>query len=285
MVVGLLMLLQMIAGRGHRRSQEAQRDHVRLAEVSGELDGSTGWSKRKWDEVNAATAAEAHARQARINRGLPPLPLFPTHTTKCGDHRCPTRRLRPATTLLPRTRRRGTAAPHDGLFRPWHRCRPGEGNMKGYKMWFQPYEHREYYVQSRSRNAPLTVARAARFPPRELYWKCLPAGAWSAPLRLSPPVLPGRPSLPCVQLKPSSPLPPPFPPGSDAPRMPLTLRRRTPVWWRWQSGFRSTVSGGPPPPHRMARQPIWKRLLSRTAPDLLSFFPVGPQPDIASAGH
>jgi hypothetical protein len=26
--------------------------------------------------------------------------------------------------------------------------------MKGYKMWSQPYEHREYYVQSRSRNAP-----------------------------------------------------------------------------------------------------------------------------------
>ena len=26
--------------------------------------------------------------------------------------------------------------------------------MKGYKMWFQPYEHREAYVQSRSRKAP-----------------------------------------------------------------------------------------------------------------------------------
>lgn len=216
MVVGLLMLLQMIAGRGHRRSQEAQRDHVRLAEVSGELDGSTGWSKRKWDEVNAATAAEAHARQARINRGLPPLPLFPTHTTKCGDRRCPTRRLLPATALLPRTRRRGTAAPHDGLFRPWRRCRPGEGNMKGYKMWFQPYEHREYYVQSHSRNAPLTVARAAHFPPRELSWKCLPAGAWSAPLRLSPPVLPG-PSIPAVRA--AQALLPASPPPSFSPRL------------------------------------------------------------------
>jgi hypothetical protein len=92
MVVGLLLLQAFAGRRGHRGSQEAHHNHVRLAELSGELDGSAGWSKRKWDEVNAATAAEAHARQARINRGLPPLPLFPTHTTMCGERRCPTRR-------------------------------------------------------------------------------------------------------------------------------------------------------------------------------------------------
>ena len=33
-------------------------------------------------------------------------------------------------------------------------CRPGEGNLKGYTMWFQPYEHREAYVQSRQRKRP-----------------------------------------------------------------------------------------------------------------------------------
>ena len=33
-------------------------------------------------------------------------------------------------------------------------CRPGEGNLKGYKMWGQPYLHREPYVQSKSRRPP-----------------------------------------------------------------------------------------------------------------------------------
>jgi hypothetical protein len=124
MAAGLLLLLQAAAGRGHRRHAEASADHVRLAAASGELDGSAGWSKKKWDEVNAATAAEAHERQTRISHGLPPLPLFPTHTTMCGGRRCrqamksragqpcrgvqrdrcPIRQLCPAMALLPRTR-------------------------------------------------------------------------------------------------------------------------------------------------------------------------------------
>jgi hypothetical protein len=48
------------------------------------------------------------------------MPWFPTHSTRCGD-------------------------------RP---CRPGEGNLRGYRFWGQPYIHREDYVQSRIRRAP-----------------------------------------------------------------------------------------------------------------------------------
>ena len=48
------------------------------------------------------------------------MPWFPTHTTRCGG------RL----------------------------CNPGEGNLKGYRFWGQPYIHREDFVQSRHRAAP-----------------------------------------------------------------------------------------------------------------------------------
>ena len=33
-------------------------------------------------------------------------------------------------------------------------CRPGEGNLAGYRFWGQPYLHREQYVQSRRRRPP-----------------------------------------------------------------------------------------------------------------------------------
>ena len=49
------------------------------------------------------------------------MPWFPTHETVCNGSRL---------------------------------CRPGEGNLKGYKFWGQPYIHREDYVQSRLRTAP-----------------------------------------------------------------------------------------------------------------------------------
>eukprot|EP00854_Cymbomonas_tetramitiformis_P013777 gene13777-16284_t len=80
----------------------------------------TSWSQAKRDEVEAATAAQLLARRQRREKGLLPLPHFPTHSTRCGERA----------------------------------CRPGEGNMKGYTMSFQPYEHREAYVQSRSRDIP-----------------------------------------------------------------------------------------------------------------------------------
>lgn len=87
--VALLVLLWLSPAwcRGRRRGLEVVHDHMRRAEASGELDGSAGWSKKKWAEVNAATAAEAHARETRLKNGLPPLPLFPTHTTTCGTRR------------------------------------------------------------------------------------------------------------------------------------------------------------------------------------------------------
>lgn len=58
------------------------------------------------------------------------LPWLPTHTTMCGDHV----------------------------------CKPGEGNLKGYKMWGQPYIHREAWVQSKSRRMPHSPD-----PPHEHY--------------------------------------------------------------------------------------------------------------------
>ena len=89
------------------------------------------WSAKKKKEIQAAIDAEKHERDQRVKRGLPLLPIFPTHATVC-----------------------------DG-----RQCRPGEGNMKHsteigvggewrYKQWTQPYEHREWYVQSRSRKMP-----------------------------------------------------------------------------------------------------------------------------------
>lgn len=99
---------------------EARGRRQKLVEDVDEEDGSVGWSAGKRKQIEEASAAEARERQRREARGLKPLPLFPTHATVC-----------------------------DG--RP---CRPGEGNMKGYQMWFQPYEHREAYVQSRSRRMP-----------------------------------------------------------------------------------------------------------------------------------
>ena len=91
------------------------------------------WGPRKRKEIMEAVKAEAHERENRRKRGLPMLPLFPSHTIACAG-------------------------------RPGNRCRPGEGNMKHsmegtgekqrFKQWTQPYEHREAYVQSRSRNPP-----------------------------------------------------------------------------------------------------------------------------------
>ena len=77
--------------------------HARKRYQVVEEDGSVGWTRAKKAEIEKATAAEAYERRRREKAGLPPLPLFPTHTTICGG-------------------------------RP---CRPGEGNMKGYQMWSQ----------------------------------------------------------------------------------------------------------------------------------------------------
>ena len=43
---------------------------------------------------------------------------------------------------------------HELMCNRTKRCRPGEGNTKGYRFWGQPYIHREEYVQSRRRQAP-----------------------------------------------------------------------------------------------------------------------------------
>ena len=61
-------------------------------------------------------AADTGASEAAARK----LPWMPTHQTWCGQ-------------------------------RP---CRPGEGNLAGYKMWGQPYIHREAWVQAKSRRTP-----------------------------------------------------------------------------------------------------------------------------------
>lgn len=64
------------------------------------------------------------------------MPWLPTHKTVCGD-------------------------------RP---CRPGEGNLKGYRMWGQPYIHREAWVQSKTRKMPHSPD-----PPHEHYHEVVQA--------------------------------------------------------------------------------------------------------------
>ena len=116
-LVLLLLILEPTACYARKRRQRLVEEG---AEDVDEGDTST-WSQHKRDEIQKATEAEAYARRQREKAGLAPLPLFPTHTTVCSGGRP---------------------------------CRPGEGNMKGYQMWFQPYEHREGFVQSRSRRMP-----------------------------------------------------------------------------------------------------------------------------------
>ena len=111
----LLLFLSACEARGRRRGGK------RLDDVETIDEGLPAhWSAGKRAEVARATKAEGVERERRAKAGLSALPLFPTHTTVCNG-------------------------------RP---CRPGEGNMKGYTMWSQPYEHREAYVQSRRRKRP-----------------------------------------------------------------------------------------------------------------------------------
>lgn len=117
--IGLALLLLLLPAHSH-----AGRRRSAIVEESddGNDDGlpPRSWSAGKRREIALATEAEARERQRRIDKGQPVLPIFPTHTTTCGGRV----------------------------------CRPGAGNMKGYKMWFQPYEHREAYVQAKPRRAP-----------------------------------------------------------------------------------------------------------------------------------
>ena len=93
----LLLLVEQPGGILARNKSRRQRPAV-----DNEIDEGlpAHWSKGKKAEVQKATDAEAIARRDRSNKGLSPLPMFPTHTTVC-----------------------------DG--RP---CRPGEGNLKGYQV-------------------------------------------------------------------------------------------------------------------------------------------------------
>lgn len=112
----VVLLVVLLAANGAGRKQRADW----TADQTVDEGMPASWSPGKRAEIARATEAELHERRKRLERGLPALPLFPTHTTSCNG-------------------------------RP---CRPGEGNLKGYKMWSQPYEHREAYVQSRRRKRP-----------------------------------------------------------------------------------------------------------------------------------
>lgn len=127
-VFSLLLLTSTLADARRRKHGTAIEELPTIVE-GVELPRS--WSARKRNEILEAVAAEKRERENRQRQGLPLLPLFPTHVTQC-----------------------------DG-----RACRPGEGNMKHsmektrtgewrFKQWTQPYEHREAYVQSRSRDVP-----------------------------------------------------------------------------------------------------------------------------------
>ena len=135
-ILALLLLLHLVVVRcAGRRGVGA----LKLGALK--LDNDTilppEWGRRKREEVMKAFEAEQRMRADRVRRGLPLLPRYPTHTTLCDI----------------RT------------------CRPGEGNLKHHEevvrgtqinggkrfiQWTQPYEHREAYVQTRSRRVPHT---------------------------------------------------------------------------------------------------------------------------------
>jgi hypothetical protein len=125
--IGLMLVLQ------HATCVDGRRRGVPSVEATGIDDEGmpTHWSKKKKAEIQAASDAEAHERRRRQAAGLPLLPLFPTHATECNGRAC-----RPGEGNLRHSTERGV----NGQFR--------------YKQWTQPYEHREAYVQSRSRRPP-----------------------------------------------------------------------------------------------------------------------------------
>ena len=130
----IFVILLLLCGSASARRRGRGRGSVESESVPSSIDGidlPPEWSRAKKREIIAAAEAEKREREARQKRGQPALPMFPTHTTVCNG-------------------------------RP---CRPGEGNLKHsmektrsgesrFKQWTQPYEHREAYVQSRSRHPP-----------------------------------------------------------------------------------------------------------------------------------
>ena len=128
----IVPLLSCLAATDARKRRGSSDDPPTVIEGT-DIVLPSEWGPRKRKEIMEAVKAEAHERENRRKRGLPMLPLFPSHTIACAG-------------------------------RPGNRCRPGEGNMKHsmegtgekqrFKQWTQPYEHREAYVQSRSRNPP-----------------------------------------------------------------------------------------------------------------------------------
>ena len=77
-------------------------------------------AEKDWPNRNP-TAKEAADSGAKLEAAAT-MPWLPLHTTRCGG---------------------GT-----------RECRPGEGNLAGYRMWGQPYIHREAWVQAKSRRPP-----------------------------------------------------------------------------------------------------------------------------------
>ncbi len=102
------------------RTASALPDWIAELDAEGQAT-ALSWGKRKQAEVARAYDGARHEREVRADRRLPPLPPFPSHSAVCAGGRP---------------------------------CRPGEGNTKGYKMWQQPYEHREHFVQTRRREPP-----------------------------------------------------------------------------------------------------------------------------------
>ena len=79
---------------------------------------ANSWDGQVWPD-RLPTHKEAADSGASDKQALS-MPWFPTHAIECSG-------------------------------RP---CRPGEGNLKGYRFWGQPYIHREDFVQAQSRRPP-----------------------------------------------------------------------------------------------------------------------------------
>ena len=135
--------------------------HARKRHQIVEEDGSVGWTRAKKAEIEKATAAEAHERHRREKAGLAPLPLWPTHATTCSGRPCrpgegnmkgyqmwsqvSSRPPQPEPEPEPKPEPEPEPEPSLG---------PRSPTLTSRARTVQPYEHREAFVQSRTRRMP-----------------------------------------------------------------------------------------------------------------------------------
>ena len=135
--------------------------HARKRHQIVEEDGSVGWTRAKKAEIEKATAAEAHERHRREKAGLAPLPLWPTHATTCSGRPC-----RPGEGNMKGYQMWSQVSSHPPQPEPEPEPKPEPEpepepslgprslTLTSHARTVQPYEHREAFVQSRTRRMP-----------------------------------------------------------------------------------------------------------------------------------